>query len=212
MISYVKIETPYKRDERGTKKLIEGDFRNDAVSYLSNVMWNWTEKIDGTNIGVVWDGHSVTFQGRTERSLIPSELVNRLNELFGGNVNEELFEQKFGETKVILFGEGFGRKIQKGGGNYIPDGVDFILFDVYLPDSDLWLQRDAIEDIASVFNIRIVPMIMKGTVKQAVSFIKEHPKSTIGNAMMEGLVGTPICGLKDRQGKRIITKVKVCDF
>lgn len=212
MISYVKIETPYKRDERGTKKLIEGDFRNDAVSYLSNVMWNWTEKIDGTNIGVVWDGHSVTFQGRTERSLIPSELVNRLNELFGGNVNEELFEQKFGETKVILFGEGFGRKIQKGGGNYIPDGVDFILFDVYLPDSDLWLQRDAIEDIASVFNIRIVPMIMKGTVKQAVSFIKEHPKSTIGNAMMEGLVGTPICGLKDRQGKRIITKIKVCDF
>lgn len=212
MISYVKIETPYKRDERGTKKLIEGEFRNDAVSYLSNVMWNWTEKIDGTNIGVVWDGHSVTFQGRTERALIPSELVNRLNELFGGNVNEELFEQKFGETKVILFGEGFGRKIQKGGGNYIPDGVDFILFDVYLPDSDLWLQRDAIEDIASVFNIRVVPMIMTGTVKQAVEFIKEHPKSTIGNAMMEGLVGTPICGLKDRQGKRIITKVKVCDF
>lgn len=113
---------------------------------------------------------------------------------------------------MILFGEGFGRKIQKGGGNYIPDGVDFILFDVYLPESDLWLQRDAIEDIASVFNIRVVPMIMTGTVNQAVEFIKEHPKSTIGNAMMEGLVGTPICGLRDRQGKRIITKVKVCDF
>lgn len=212
MVGYVKIETPYKRDERGTKKLIEGDFRNEAVEYVSNLPWVWTEKIDGTNIGVVWDGHNVTFQGRTERAQIPAELVNRLNELFGGNVNEELFEQKFGETKVILFGEGFGRKIQKGGGNYIPNGVDFILFDVYLPDSDLWLRRDGIEDIAQAFGIRVVPVVLIGTVAEAVEYVKGHPKSTIGTAMMEGVVGTPTYGLKDRLGKRIITKVKVCDF
>ena len=28
-------------------------------------------------------------------------------------VNEELFEQKFGEMQVILFGEGYGAKIRK---------------------------------------------------------------------------------------------------
>ena len=29
---------------------------------------------------------------------------------------------------------------------------------------------------------------------------------------MEGLVGKPLVELTDRRGKRIITKVKICDF
>lgn len=38
------------------------------------------------------------------------------------------------------------------------------------------------------------------------------PKSTIGTAPMEGLVGRPVVELKDKNGKRLIVKVKVCDF
>ena len=30
--------------------------------------------------------------------------------MFGGNANEELFEQTFGEKEMILFGEGYGKK------------------------------------------------------------------------------------------------------
>ena len=64
-------------------------------------------KIDGTNIRILWDGHRVTFAGRTDNAQIPAELTNRLFELFGGEVNEELFEQKFGDMPVMLVGEGY---------------------------------------------------------------------------------------------------------
>lgn len=211
MNSYTKIDTIFKRDEKGTKKLIEGEYRDETVKYLRNCEWVCTEKIDGTNIGIVWDGHKVSFQGRTERSNIPAHLVNKLTELFGGTVNEELFEQAFGEMEVVLFGEGYGYKIQKGG-DYIKDDCSFILFDVYIPSQNLWLNRDAIENIAKTFNIDCVPIILRGTLQDAVDFVKTKPKSTIGTADMEGLVCKPALDMLDRMGKRLIVKVKVCDF
>ena len=212
MKEYIKIETVFARDVDGTKKLIEGQYRDETIQFVKDLPWMWTEKIDGTNIGVVWDGHSVSYQGRTERAQIPAPLVNRLNELFGGETNEEMFEQKFGETKVILYGEGFGKKIQKVGSQYIPDSVDFILFDVYLPDQDLWLKREAVEDIANAFGIRVVPVVFIGTIDEAVDMIKQKPMSTIGTAPMEGVVGRPCVELKDRMGRRLIVKIKARDF
>lgn len=212
MVEYLKIETVYERDMDGNKKLIEGKFRDETVRFLKDCIWDWTEKIDGTNIGVVWDGHKVTFQGRTERANIPANLVNRLNELFGGETNEELFEQKFGEQQVILFGEGYGHKIQTNGNLYNPDRCDFIMFDVYLPDRDMWLKRDAVDDIAKAFGVESVPVIFCGSVESAVRFVKTKPLSTIGAAPMEGLVGRPRVEVRNREGKRVIVKVKVRDF
>ncbi len=210
MKEYTKIETIFERDMEGTKKLIEGKYHNETVAYLKDNEWICTEKIDGTNIGVIWDGHKVSYQGRTERAQVPTHLMNRLIELFGGSINEELFEQKFGEMQVILFGEGYGAKIQNGG-KYRSD-VSFILFDVYLPEQNLWLKRDAIEDIARAFGIEAVPIVLKGTLQQAVDYVKSKPKSTIGEADMEGLVCRPAIDILDRMGKRVIVKVKVADF
>lgn len=210
MHEYIKIETPFNRDMDGTKKLIEGDFRSETVKYLADSMWECTEKIDGTNIGIVWDGHKVSYQGRTERAQIPAHLMNKLVEMFGGETNEELFEQKFGDMPVILFGEGYGAKIQNGG-NYRQD-VGFILFDVYLPESDIWLKRDSVEDIAKAFGIDAVPIILTGTLQDAIDFVKTNPKSTIGTAHMEGLVCKPTVELFDRMRRRIVVKIKVRDF
>ena len=210
MKKYTKIETIFERDMEGSKKLIEGKFRNETVEFLKDNQWICTEKVDGTNIGIVWDGHKVSYQGRTERAQISAHLMNKLIEMFGGETNEELFEQKFGEIPVILFGERYGAKIQEGG-NYRPD-VSFILFDVYLPEQDLWLKRDAIEDIAKTFGIDVVPIVGIGTLEEAVQFVKRKPKSTIGTADMEGLVCKPLVDLLDRRGKRVIVKIKVRDF
>lgn len=210
MKEYIKIETPFERDTEGSKKLIEGRWRNETVEYLRNAWWVFTEKIDGTNISIVWDGHKVEFHGRTERAQIPAHLVNRLNELFGGEVNEELFEQTFGDTPMILYGEGYGIKMQNGG--LYRDDVDFILFDIYQPDTDIWLKRVAVEAIAKTFGIDVVPVIFEGTIADAVSYVKQAPKSTIGKAPMEGLVGRPQIELKDRLGRRVIVKIKVKDF
>ena len=120
MRTYEKIETIYARDIEGTKKLIPGVFRNPTVAYLKDNPWVWTEKVDGTNIRVCWDGHSVSYGGRTEKASIPAPLVNRLNDYFGGEENAQLFEQMFGEKEAMLFGEGYGKGIQAAGKAYNP--------------------------------------------------------------------------------------------
>lgn len=210
MNKYTKIDSVFERDMDGSKKLIEGKFRDETVKFLKDNEWICTEKIDGTNIGIVWDGHKVTYQGRTERAVIPAHLMNKLIEMFGGDTNEQIFEQKFGEMSVVLFGEGYGVKIQNGGA-YRPD-VSFILFDVYLPEHNLWLNRDSIEDIAKAFNIDVVPILLRGTIQEAVDFVKTKPKSTIGTADMEGLVCKPAVDMLNRNGKRVMVKIKVHDF
>lgn len=208
MIEYNKIDTVFERDMSGTKKLIIGKFRNEAVEYLADSLWEFTEKIDGTNIRVHWDGHKITFGGRTDKANIPAHLVNKLNELFLNDETEQLFEQKFGEKEVILFGEGYGYKIQNGG-DYRPD-VGFILFDVMI--NDYYQPRETVEGIAQMLNLEIVPIVFKGTIWDAVRFVKNNPNSTIGTAKMEGVVGKPMVELKDRAGKRIIVKIKARDF
>ena len=208
MNEYHKIETLFERDVNGTKKLIEGKFRNEAVEFLANNAWVFTEKIDGTNIRIHWDGYKVEFAGRTDRAQIPKPLMDYLNNTFGSIEAEELFEQKFGESDVILFGEGYGPKIQNGGA--YRDDVSFILFDVQIGDT--WLKRESVEDIARTFGIDVVPIIFTGSLQQAVDYVKTKPKSTIGTANMEGLVGRPAVEMRDRMGKRVIVKIKVCDF
>lgn len=199
MLEYNKIDTVFNRDTQGTKKLIEGDYRDKTVEYLANNIWQWTEKIDGTNIRVHWDGHKVEFAGGTDKAQIPAHLLARL---------EELFEQMFGEREVFLFGEGYGPKIQNGGS--YRDTVDFILFDIMINGN--YQPRETIVEIAKSFNIDVVPVIFVGTIQEAVNFVKTKPKSTFGTANMEGVVGKPLVELKDRTGHRLILKVKVCDF
>lgn len=207
MLEYHKIETLFERDEK-TKKLIEGKFRNPAIKFLKDNLWQFTEKIDGTNIRILWDGHKVKFAGRTDNAQISAELTNRLFELFGGETNEEMFEQKFGETEVMLCGEGYGPKIQNGG--LYKDTQDFILFDVMIAGN--WQPRESVEDIATYFNIDTVPTVLVGTIQEAVDYVKTKPKSKIGKADSEGVVGRPIIEMQDRVGKRIIIKIKVNDF
>ena len=211
MIEYPKIETVFERSTEGSKKLLEGQYRDQSVWYLRNNSWYWTEKIDGTNISVEWDGHEVTFHGRTWKADIPKHLLTKLEEMFGGETNEEMFEQLFGDKHVILYGEGYGNKIQKVGSLY-RDDCSFILFDIYLPEQDLWLQQPNCVEIAESLGIDYVPLQFIGTIEQAVAWVKEGKQSAIGTAPLEGLVGKPCGDFKDRQGKRIIVKVKTRDF
>lgn len=212
MRKYEKIDTLFARDMGGTKKLINGAFRNPTVEYLANLDWDWTEKVDGTNIRVYWDGHTVTLGGRTDNAQIPVDLVNYLNETFCTPVAEEIFEQQFGEKEVILFGEGYGRKIQKVGSKYIPDGVSFILFDVLIGDN--YQERIWVEQTAMAFGVQVVPIVGHGTLYDAVRFVKCHPNSTIAqeDVEMEGVVCRPAQELKDRRGERIIVKIKWGDI
>ena len=208
MRNYQKIETLFARDIEGTKKLIPGIFRDPTIKFLQYCDWIWTEKVDGTNIRVYWDGHTVTFGGRTDNAQIPTDLINYLNDTFGTTDAEEMFEQLFGEKKVILFGEGYGRKIQKAGSKYLSNGVSFILFDVLIGEN--YQEREWVEQTAIAFNIPVVPVVGHGSLEHAVDYVKSHPNSVIAKQLveMEGIVCRPAVELRDRRGNRVIVKIK----
>ena len=209
--TYTKIETLFNRSLEGTKKLIPGDWRSETFEFLKDNEWIGTEKIDGTNIRIIWDGYTISFAGRTNKAQIPSFLLDYLNEKFNNSETEQIFEQLFGEKQVILFGEGYGNRIQKVGHLYRHDNA-FILFDVYMNDADLWLKRDAIEDIAKAFDIEVAPIVFKGTLEEAITYVKSRPQSTIGTAPMEGIVCKPAVDILTRTKERVIVKIKVHDF
>ena len=208
MKQYEKIETVFCRDTNGTKRLVLNDYRNPTIAYLKDNMWLFTEKVDGTNIRVHWDGHKVEFGGRTDKAQIPGPLLNKLNEMFMTTEAEELFEQTWGDKDVILFGEGYGPKIQNGG-DYRSD-VSFILFDVLVGNN--YQEREWVEKTAQMFNIDVVPIVLTGTVQDGIDYVMKHPRSTMGTAMMEGVVGRPMIELRDRRGERVIVKIKWEDF
>jgi hypothetical protein len=207
MKEYHKIDSVFKRDMSNPRHpFIIGDWSEPEFEYLKDNQWEWTEKIDGTNIRVIFDGKEITFGGKSDNAQIPAILVNKLQDIFLPKL--DIFKEKF-TNGVCLYGEGFGAKIQSGG-DYIKDGVDFILFDVLI--GDFWLQRENVNEIASSLGLRKVDTVGFGTITEAIELVKKGFNSTIGTAKAEGLVLRPMTELFNRKGERIITKVKTRDF
>lgn len=195
-------------------KIIIGDYSEPYFEYLKDNKWVFTEKVDGTNIRVIWNGENVVFGGKTDNAQMPTFLLYKLQSLFEGTVKKQLFLKQFpqeGEEKpqVCLYGEGYGAKIQSGG-KYITDGVDFVLFDVLI--TNMWLLREDVEEIAKAFNIKVVPIIGEGTLNEAIEKVKVGFNSQWGNFIAEGIVARPKVELRDRRGNRIIAKIKNRDF
>lgn len=216
MTKYHKIDTLFKRDPANKHKtLLMGEYSRPEFEYLKDNHWEFTEKVDGTNIRVIWNPveKKVTFGGKTDNAQIPAYLITVLNDKFS---SEQFTEHFDADSSVILYGEGYGAKIQKGGGNYYPDGVDFVLFDVKV--GDVWLERPNVDDIATKLGVPIIPVVGWGSLKAAVELIQEKAlesevaKWRYQTRLAEGIVMRPTAGLSDRLGRRIITKLKFKDF
>jgi len=215
MKQYHKIQTIFKRDSKG--KIIIGDYSLPEFEYLKDNTWIFTEKVDGTSIRIMFTNAGLSFGGKTDNAQMPVPLLNKLQELFGGK--ELLFKEIFDRPvesgdvvnpQVCLYGEGYGAKIQKGGGNYIKDGVDFVLFDVKI--GNWWLKRKDVEDIADKLEIAVVPIVGEGALNDAVELAGSGFKSAWGNFIAEGIVARPRVELQTRGGHRVITKIKHEDF
>jgi ATP-dependent RNA circularization protein (DNA/RNA ligase family) len=207
MERYHKIQTVYLRDpDNKYKTLLVGQFATPEFKYLAENEWTFTEKVDGTNIRVDWDCERVLFGGRTDNAQIPTFLFAKLQELFP----PDKFRMLYPELPMTLYGEGYGAKIQKGGGNYIPDGVSFVLFDIMI--SGNYQDRDSVKDIAQHLGIDTVPIVGHGTLPDAVEMARSGFESRWGEHTAEGLVMRPSVELVTRTGKRIISKIKHKDF
>ena len=203
MQEYHKIQSIFKRDSASNNKsFLLGEWTCSEFGLLAEIEWFWTEKIDGTNIRVCWDGETVTFKGRTERAQIPATLFAALQEMFPP-------EKFHGKDPICLYGEGYGAKIQKGGGLYRAD-QSFVLFDVRV--GDWWLSRAAVQDVATEFRLGLVANLGVGSLYEAINYTAHGFSSQFGTAQAEGLVLRPLHELFDRAGRRIITKIKTKDF
>ena len=221
---YTKIDTCFKRDLDHDSKtynciLPDQGFTRQEFEVLKDLKWEATEKIDGTNMSYFYSYDPVKnteifeIHGKTEAAAIPTHLLVKMQKLVTKEKMREVFvKEEGGPITVQVFGEGYGVKIQKGG-NYIKNDTDFILFDVKV--GNIFLTREACEDVAKSLGVKIVPLMGHMTLQEAIDFVDKGFKSTIAENKdydAEGLVLKAPLGLLDRRGQRIITKIKTCDF
>lgn len=207
MKEYLKISNLFKFDEK--YRTILG--MTETYNVLKNITWEGTEKVDGTNIRIHWDGHRIEFAGRTDKAIIPNELKSSLENLFLTQKMEYVFEQLFEDKDVILYGEGYGAKIQSGG-DYSQD-AKFILFDIEI--NDFYLARNNVNEIAEKLGLDSVPVVFEGNLGEAIDFVRKHPMSTLGNHQheMECLVLQPKgIMLYDNKKKPLKCKCKYRDI
>lgn len=206
MDPYHKIHSVFKRDNRG--RFILGDFSRPELEYLLDNEWDWTEKVDGTNIrmGLADVGGDLDFWigGRNRGSEVPKHIA----EIYNRKTMLNKLLKKF-DHPITLYGEGYGPKIQKIGKLYRNDH-SFVLFDVKI--GQWWLSRENVEEIGKSLGLDVVPIIFRGTLREAIARVIPGIQSTWGDFQSEGLIGKPVIPLFSRDGKRVVIKVKTADF
>lgn len=136
------------------------------------------------------------------------------------NINENytdgvrMFGVKLEEVPVYIYGEFFGKKIQNGG-NYDKKKNRFYIFDIC--QQGWYVPIDILTEYAEKLGLEVVPYLGQMTIPQAEEMVKQGFKTRVPNASNpdypeEGIVARPIIPIKDPRGKRIIVKIKSCDY
>lgn len=184
---------------------------------------------------------AVRFYGRTEKAQMPTFLLEHLQKTFtlekmralwrckkscdecGGEGWTDatdvgrVFCSKLDPYPIVLYGEGYGARIQKGGGDYRHDGdVSLRLFDVLI--GGIWLRRTDVEDVARQLGVEPVPLI---TPVMSTDEIIELVRTGFGSyvagmegtaRMAEGVVAFTDPPLFNSRGQRLMWKLKSKDF
>lgn len=115
--------------------------------------------------------------------------------------------------KYTLYGEGYGMKIQKCGGRYLKNSVEFIGFDVKV--NEAYLLRDNAMSIFEKIGVKTVPYFGQMTIDEAIEKVRNGFISEIAEdrtLMAEGIVLSSPIGLRNKRGERLIVKIKYGDF
>lgn len=217
MREYPKIKSFYRRHREGPNRgrFIVSAWTCPEFEYLQGLEWRWTEKVDGTNVRVGWDGESALIGGRTNKAQMYLPLVEHVREVCAPEVMATVFDRDRdapdGPPDVCVYGEGYGAKIQKAGGNYCPDGgVKFVVFDIRI--GSWWLKWEDVKGICGEAGWPVVPSYGTGTLAEAESAVRQGLVSHWGSFFAEGLVCRPMVDLRMRNGERVIAKVKTKDY
>lgn len=217
-MEYSKIQTLFKRDNAGI--IIPTEFTYPEFEFMKDCKFRGELKVDGTNTRIIiipsslYNKTFIEFKGRTDRAIIPEPLQIELNRLFNEEKVINYFdnsENDFNEP-IIIYGEGYGKKIQSCGSKYCKDHAKFIVFDIKI--GEWWLNRESIEQICKDLNLEVVPIMGYFTLQEAIDFVKIGFKDPIAEEDLdaEGLVLKTDLNIRRRNGERIITKIKTHDF
>ena len=118
------------------------------------------------------------------------------------------------EVPVYIYGEFFGKKIQAGG-NYDKENNRFSIFDICV--QGWWIPIDMLNEYAEKLGLDVAPYIGQMTIREAENMVIEGFKTRVPNVsnpdyLEEGIVARPVVPIKDPRGKRIIVKIKTCDY
>lgn len=204
---YVKINTIWKRTQG--KEIVLGAYATPEFEFLRETLFEWTEKVDGTNVRVYWDGQTLRFGGRTDNAEMPIKLVDALNDLFAAASLTAAFPDATPDEPVALYGEGYGAGIQSG--RPYRSTPSFILFDVLV--GSWWLTRESVFDVSTKLGLDVVNHLRVCNLAAASDAVQHGlVESAFPGVRIEGMVGRPLVDLFDRKGARIMAKIKTKDF
>lgn len=209
-MEYPKTDNLFKRDPDThvlTDELVRPEFAQ--IKH-----WLITEKIDGMNIRVQYDQeHGLRYLGRSDKAQLPPDLVEHLAETFTLEKLGEVFPDV---ESFVIYGEGYGAGIQKGGG--YSQTKRFRVFDV-LVEGTYWLKWADVLDVCAKLGANPVPCPGVYTVEEILEVFNVPEPLYSFVASLEGEFGTEAEGviartdpyLFDSRGRRIMFKYKLAD-
>ena len=275
--TYTKINTLYKRYQNLGKvtlpnpawkifqnKIILGDYSDEHMAYIKDLMYDCFSKIDGTNTKIVYypstgecfcsgktDNAEIVGTGQkafidaiieriwptlvklfpaSSAKFVPDVNKNGMPQYFtlGVDDNEtpclDKAIEKIGrageygvdmvEAPVYIYGEFYGKKIQAGG-NYDKDNNRFAVFDICV--QGWYVPKDMMMDYCVKLGLPWAPYIGQMAIDEAEKMVRNGFTTRVPNPanpdyLEEGIVARPIVPIKDPRGKRIIVKIKHCDY
>ena len=131
-----------------------------------------------------------------------------------GDVAASEYMVKLEEVPVYIYGEFFGKKIQAGG-NYDKENNRFSIFDICV--QGWYVPIDMLNEYAEKLGLTVAPYLGQMTIPQAEEMVRNGFKTRVPDAanpdyLEEGIVARPVVPIKDPRGKRIIVKIKTCDY
>ena len=138
----------------------------------------------------------------------------RPNESIDKPMHAGVYIVEYEEVPVYIYGEFYGKKIQAGG-NYDKDNNRFSIFDICV--QGWYVPIDMLNDYAKKLDLDVAPYIGQLTIDTAEAMVRKGFKTRVPNAsnpdyLEEGIVARPVIPIKDPRGKRIIVKIKTCDY
>jgi hypothetical protein len=212
---YGKINSPFEKDDKffNTRKLLQ---------YIPKGKWIKMEKIDGTNIRIILNKQDENkdreiFIGT--RNLILNEEDKNSKYYIDclKDVNLNKLKEYFKDIKptIVIYGEGYGKGINKGGG-YTQD-KNYRIFDIKIGSA--YQDFEYVKKVCVDNQLNIVPVISYDCVEvnyeECVLSLNKFENTLINEGegkLPEGIIYKFEPVILNKYGERLIFKVKRKDF